>query len=141
MNLPKETELIILKLSAQLLGKSNLDFSIEEYSFASYASENNPYQNNFLNKWKYFGRNQKKNKKAKKNPEASSSANHGDLPGSVYVGGVETLAGALIFTLGLIYPPAYGVGSALMVDGTRRVFNGLEQVDEENKKIQFPNNS
>jgi hypothetical protein len=54
-----------------------------------------------------------------------------ELPGSVYVGGMEVLAGALVFTLGLAFPPAYGVGSALMIDGTRRVLNGLEEIDRQ----------
>jgi len=54
-----------------------------------------------------------------------------ELPGSFYTGGVEALAGALVFTLGIVFPPAYGVGSALMVDGTRRVLNGLEEVEKD----------
>lgn len=50
----------------------------------------------------------------------------------MYVGGVEAFAGALIFTLGLVFPPAYGAGSALIIDGVRRVLNGLEEVDTKN---------
>lgn len=61
------------------------------------------------------------------------------MPGSIYVGGSEALAGALVFTLGLVFPPAYEVGSALMADRTRRVLNGLEEKDK-NKQFSASNN-
>ena len=95
--------------------------------------------------WNWFGLNKKSDKDSKDNKSATNHAvnvlqidgTDEKLPGSVYVGGVEAFAGALIFTLGLVFPPAYGVGSALMVDGARRVFNGLEEIDKERAPYQL----
>lgn len=93
--------------------------------------------------WNWFGLNKKKHKEPKKchskplrsAPLIQEISNDEQLPGTVYVGAVEAFAGALVFILGFAFPPAYGVGSALMVDGTRRVLNGLEEID----KRSFPN--
>jgi hypothetical protein len=87
--------------------------------------------------WNWFGLNEKSHKNSKPSPAKSFTASpllqaagtDKELPGTMYVGGVEALAGALVFTLGLVFPPAYGVGGALMIDGARRVFNGLEEMD------------
>ena len=53
-----------------------------------------------------------------------------ELPGSVCAGGAEILAGALTCVLGFIFPPAYAVGGALIMDGFSRVLTGLDEMDQ-----------
>jgi len=95
---------------------------------------------------KWFGRNEKKHKKPKQSPPPGfiaapslhtagtsfeTSKTDKELPCSVYVGGTEALAGALVFVLGRVCPPAYGIGASLMMDGVRRVLDGLENMDQQ----------
>lgn len=68
-------------------------------------------------------------KKSKKKVEA-------EIPGSVVLGGVEILGGALVWILP--FPGTKQLGSIMIADGIRRTFNGLEEIDEENKKNQHP---
>jgi hypothetical protein len=42
---------------------------------------------------------------------------------------MEMFAGVVVGTLGIVFPPAFGVGSALVLDGVRRVYDGLEEMD------------
>ena len=54
-----------------------------------------------------------------------------DIPGSVVIGGIEILVGALVWII-----PAPGtkqLGAVLVGDGIRRTFNGLEEVDKQNQ--------
>jgi len=56
----------------------------------------------------------------------------GEAPGSVVLGGVEILGGALIWILP--FPGTKQLGGIMVADGIRRTFNGLEEINEENKK-------
>ena len=83
------------------------------------------------------------NKKKKRKPQYQdfpicqvhplSDLKEGELPGNVYIGGCEVLAGALICVIGLIYPPAVIVGTALITDGGSRLFGGLVEIDDKRK--------
>lgn len=55
-----------------------------------------------------------------------------DLPTDLVVGGVEMLAGALICILPI--PGARWLGGTLIADGLHRAFNGITEMDEQNKK-------
>jgi len=54
--------------------------------------------------------------------------NQAEIPGSIVVGGVEVLAGALACILPIPGARVFGVG--LMTDGCRRVLNGVEELDK-----------
>jgi hypothetical protein len=56
------------------------------------------------------------------------------IPGSLVLGAVEVVAGILVCLL----PPAKAkeVGAGMMIDGVRRLFNGLEESDEMNRERQ-----
>lgn len=99
--------------------------------------------------WSWFGLNEKSYKDSKQRSATSKdckqspatsfasppllqiSGTDKELPSTIYVGGVEAFAGVLVCALGLVFPPAYGVGTALIIDGTIRVFNGLEEMDKQ----------
>jgi hypothetical protein len=68
-------------------------------------------------------------KKNKKKTEA-------EIPGSVVIGGIEILSGALVWILP--FPGTKQIGGIMIADGVRRTFNGLEEIDEENKQSQHP---
>lgn len=53
-----------------------------------------------------------------------------ELPPNTYIGGAEILAGALTCVIGSVFPPAYALGVGLMMDGTRRVFDDLGDLDK-----------
>ncbi|MDN3506417.1 MAG: hypothetical protein P0S96_04230 [Simkaniaceae bacterium] len=55
-----------------------------------------------------------------------------EVPGSMILGGVEILGGSLVWILPI--PGAKLVGGAMISDGIRRTFNGLEELDNENKQ-------
>lgn len=55
-----------------------------------------------------------------------------EIPGSIVVGGVEVLAGALACILPIPGARVFGVG--LMTDGCRRVLNGAEELDKSNQQ-------
>ncbi len=57
-----------------------------------------------------------------------------EVPGSLILGGVEVVGGALVWILPI--PGAKQLGGIMIGDGLRRTFNGLEELDEENKKNQ-----
>jgi hypothetical protein len=57
-----------------------------------------------------------------------------EIPGSIVLGGVEILGGALVWILP--FPAAKQIGSIMIADGIRRTFNGLEEMDRENKNNQ-----
>ncbi|NGX27133.1 MAG: hypothetical protein K940chlam6_01064 [Chlamydiae bacterium] len=60
-----------------------------------------------------------------------------EVPGSMILGGVEILGGSLVWILP--FPGARQLGGFIIADGVRRTFNGLEDIDEENKQNnQFP---
>jgi hypothetical protein len=61
-----------------------------------------------------------------------------ELPGNVYVGGVEMLSGVLVCLLP--FPGAATLGVFMLGDGLRRVADGYIQAnDEERLRRQFPN--
>lgn len=60
-----------------------------------------------------------------------------EVPGSMVLGGVEILGGVLICILP--FPGAKRVGGMMIGDGIRRTFNGLEEIDKENKTKQKQN--
>lgn len=63
-----------------------------------------------------------------------------EIPGSMIIGGVEILGGALVWILPI--PGSKVVGGAMMSDGVRRTFNGLEELDEVNKRNgEFPSSA
>ena len=62
-----------------------------------------------------------------------------EIPGSVVLGGVEILGGALVWILP--FPGTKQLAGIMIADGIRRTFNGLEEVDEENKKNQHPHDN
>ena len=47
------------------------------------------------------------------------------------LGGVEILGGGLVWILP--FPGAKQLGGIMIADGVRRTFNGLEEIDEENR--------
>ena len=53
-----------------------------------------------------------------------------ELPGSMILGGVEILSGALLWILP--FPGAKQAAGLLLGDGIRRTFNGLEELDKQN---------
>ncbi|MEX0961501.1 MAG: hypothetical protein WDZ28_01425 [Simkaniaceae bacterium] len=55
-----------------------------------------------------------------------------EIPGSMVVGGVEILGGALVWILP--FPGTKQLASFMIGDGIRRTFDGLEKMDEENKQ-------
>lgn len=57
-----------------------------------------------------------------------------EVPGSLILGGVEILGGSLVWILPL--PGTKQLGGLMIADGVRRTFNGLEEMDKENKKNQ-----
>ena len=60
-----------------------------------------------------------------------------EAPGKVVLGGIEILSGALVWVL-----PVAGskqLGGLIIADGMRRTFDGLADLDEENKKKQEEN--
>ena len=57
----------------------------------------------------------------------------GELPDELILGGVETLAGALLMILPM--GPVQVVGGILVGDGLRRVFDGTKELSVENKTI------
>lgn len=57
-----------------------------------------------------------------------------EIPGSVALGGVEILSGALVWILP--FPGTKQLGGIMIADGVRRTFNGLEEVGKKNKKHQ-----
>ena len=69
--------------------------------------------------------------------QAKPSAMEVEIPGEIAAGGAEMLAGALICVLGLVFPPAFGIGGALIIDGIRRGVNGALEMDKE--RHQDPN--
>lgn len=48
------------------------------------------------------------------------------------LGGVEILTGSLVWILPI--PGAKQLGGIMVADGVRRTFNGLEDLDEQNKE-------
>lgn len=66
----------------------------------------------------------------------SRNQGEAEVPGSMILGGVEILSGALIWILP--FPGAKQFGGIMVADGVRRTFNGLEEKDEENKKNRYP---
>ncbi len=58
-----------------------------------------------------------------------------DLPANLVLGGVEMLVGALICILPI--PGAKWAGGFLITDGIHRTFNGLGELDEENRQRLF----
>lgn len=67
-------------------------------------------------------------KKTKKNLIEEQQS--GEIPVSMAVGGVEILAGALLWVIP--YPGARQLGTLMMADGMRRVFNGAEEAGMKN---------
>ena len=56
------------------------------------------------------------------------------MHGSVVIGGVEVLGGALVWVL--LASGIKQLGGVMIADGIRRTFDGLTTMDEENKKKQ-----
>lgn len=54
-----------------------------------------------------------------------------ELPGDCYIGACEAFAGALLCLIP--HPSAYAVGTAMMLDGGRRIFDGTVQLGEERR--------
>lgn len=73
-----------------------------------------------------------KRKNNRKNEDA-------EIPGSMTLGGVEILTGALIWILP--FPAAKQLGGIMIGDGVRRTFNGIEEIDENKKKSLSPSDS
>ncbi len=67
-----------------------------------------------------------------KKKEKNSAGLETEIPGSMVLGGVEILGGALIWILP--FPGAKQLGGIMIGDGIRRTFNGLEEMDKDNKK-------
>ncbi len=53
-----------------------------------------------------------------------------DIPGSLVLGGVEILVGSFVHLI----PGCAWLGKLIIADGVRRCFNGLEDVDRNNKE-------
>ena len=81
--------------------------------------------------WKWFGLNKKKDTD-KHQPRLMSSTQPGkELPANCYIGGVEMLAGALVFLLPI--PGAQALSIGIIGDGARRVIDGVVQLGEERR--------
>lgn len=87
-------------------------------------------QNSFIDNREGFSEKIILCKKDKKNYTGVDS----EVPGSIVLGGVEILGGALVWILP--FPTAKQLGSIMIADGIRRTFNGLEEIDKENKNNQ-----
>jgi len=57
------------------------------------------------------------------------------LPADLVLEGVEMLVGALICILP--FPPAKWLGGVIVADGINRTFNGVREVDEQNRAYMF----
>ena len=91
--------------------------------------------------WNWFGLNKKKHKTSEVASRTMKAMRYGpdeEIPGSVYAGGAEILAGCLGFILGTVFPPAYGVGIALIADGINRTINGCNELSEQRKHYSDP---
>jgi len=134
----EETKTLVLETIAMVLGESYSNDYSEKDSTNLQISDIASLKTSWSRNLSWLGLNKKSKKRTKEKHSTSTiplalqtKGSDIELPGSFYTGGVEALAGALVFTLGIVFPPAYGVGSALMVDGTRRVLNGLEEVEKD----------
>lgn len=138
---PIETKKIIIDIIAILEDSPNTNIDQIRISDEAIITDNKDFGAYWPWQWNWFGLN-KKNHKSKSSKKSSSSSFAAsslfgetnvdkELPSTMYLGGVEVFAGALVFIIGLAFTPAYAIGSALMVDGTRRVFNGLEELDRQ----------
>jgi hypothetical protein len=84
--------------------------------------------------WNWWGMNKKKHKNPGGNvsmscqvsPNAPKFPDNDPLPPYVYTGGAEVLAGCLACILGTVFTPAWALGVGLVVDGTRRMYSGIE---------------
>jgi hypothetical protein len=66
------------------------------------------------------------------NAVSSESINEVDYPTSFIIGGIELMVGTLIYILPV--PLAKHVGAAVIADGSRRVFNGIEDLSDLQKE-------
>lgn len=72
------------------------------------------------------------NLKKEKN-KSNSPKSDKEIPGTVIIGAVEVLAGALIW----IVPPFRIIGSGMIMDGTRRLLDEAQEKDKNRKKEQM----
>jgi len=85
-------------------------------------------------KWNWFGLNKKKHryKESIRTSNINPYLLEEDLPGNIYVGGVEIFAAGLCFILGFFaFPPAHAVGAYLVGDGFSRILNGCDELDKQ----------
>lgn len=68
----------------------------------------------------------------KKDKKKNKVETNVEIPGSMILGAVEILGGALVWIIP--FPAAKVAGGAMIGDGIRRTFNGLEELDKENKQ-------
>ncbi len=66
------------------------------------------------------------------NAVSSESINEVDYPTTLIIGGIELIVGTLIYILPV--PLAKHVGAAVIADGSRRVFNGIEDLSDLQKE-------
>lgn len=66
------------------------------------------------------------------NETTNDDETESEIPGSMIIGGVEILSGALLWILP--FPGAKQIAMLIISDGIRRTFNGLEEVEKENKE-------
>ncbi len=66
------------------------------------------------------------------NEGTNNEETESEVPGSMIIGGVEILSGALLWILP--FPGAKQIGFLIISDGIRRTFNGLEEVEKENQE-------
>lgn len=88
--------------------------------------------------WNWFGLNKQRHKHThEKDPVCLNQINlpkiENELPANIYAGGVELFAGALLCILTPVFPPAGYIGSTMILDGTRRVYDGVVQLGEERR--------
>lgn len=68
------------------------------------------------------------------NLASTVSAPNPELPGNIYAGSAEILAGALLIIISEVCPPAGVAGWGLIGDGSRRVLDGVVEMSEERRK-------
>jgi len=70
----------------------------------------------------------------KKTREKDQLPIEAEVPTSMLLGGIEILGGSLVWVLP--FPGTKQLGGLMIADGVRRTFDGLGELDEENKQAQ-----
>jgi hypothetical protein len=128
LNLSTEDKNIILQTIA--LFESDSKLNAEKTQQFENISKLDSVKLNISLPWNWFSPKKKQHKNHKQNSLAISSVPslqainpENELPGAVCA---EILAGALICILGPVFPPAYGIGGGLIIDGISRTLRQLQ---------------